>query len=94
METKQEKQHYLRFVNRETQVKESYEDIDNKMCAAFGVEPSASGFYCNWYDVISLIFAMGFTFHNIDMIVHDIPEAKRIVEWLEEHYEVQIDTMP
>jgi hypothetical protein len=63
---------------------EKLADIDNKLCAHFGVEPDPEHYYQMWVDIEGLALAMGRDWQwmreNFD------PERLPIINWLDEHY--------
>lgn len=58
-------------------------DIDEAMCAHFGVTPDPDLYYRSWYDIEGCGLAMGY---NWDKLREILPERKKIIDWLEENY--------
>lgn len=60
-----------------------FADIDDAMCAHFGVAPHKTDYYQAWYDIEGLGLAVGLTWEKMREIN---PERKPIIDWLEENY--------
>ena len=58
-------------------------DIDDAMCAHFGVTPHETDYYRAWYDVEGLGLAMGYDWDKLREIN---PNRKPIIDWLEDNY--------
>ena len=58
-------------------------DIDEAMCAHFGVVPDEKQYFRAWYDVEGLGLAMGYDWDRLREIN---PERRDIVDWLEANY--------
>jgi hypothetical protein len=62
--------------------------VDDIMRTAFGAEPSATEWYCGWYDTIGLGLAMGHSWDKLRDIFKDSERLLTIIEYLEQHYAV------
>lgn len=60
-------------------------DIDNAMCAYFGVTPDADLYYRYWYDTEGFSLACGRSFNDLRAIY---PDRQAIIDWLEANYTV------
>jgi len=66
----------------------TFQSIDDNMREAFGAPPDAVHWFHDWYDVIGLGLAMGYSWDKLrDRILHDDPLGIRICNWLESHYD-------
>jgi len=66
-----------------------FQDIDDLMCAAFGVEPDATAWFANWYNLFCPLLACGKTFAEVRAIYddeEDFLDEGRALTWLEENY--------
>jgi hypothetical protein len=60
-----------------------FAEIDDAMCAHFGVTPDESRYYQQWYDIEGFGCAMGKTWAELRTLM---PERAPIIDWLEQHY--------
>lgn len=65
-------------------------DIDEAMCAHFGVQPHAENWFRNWENKFGLAMAMGMTYDQIrDKIPPDREDDFDVLNWLESHYNIE-----
>lgn len=57
--------------------------IDEEMCAHFGVTPDVEKWYRNWENTIGLGIALG---KNWDQLREIFQEDTDIINWMEEHF--------
>lgn len=58
-------------------------DIDEALCAHFGITPDPVKYYRAWYDIEGLGLAMGMTWDKMRKIN---PDRTDIIDWLEDNY--------
>lgn len=61
-------------------------DVDDEMCAHFGVTPDPVKYYLGWYDVIGLGIALGQSWDKMRDIHKDWPEILPLIDYLEANY--------
>jgi len=66
---------------------ESFQDIDDKMCAHFGVPPDPKWYYKGWYDTIGFALAMGKSWDW--MREHYSEGLHPVIEYLETRYRAE-----
>lgn len=57
--------------------------VDNLMCDHFGVSPSITGWYRDWYNTIGLGLSLG---HDWEALRGFFPDKVDVIDWLEANY--------
>lgn len=60
-----------------------FSDIDDAMCAHFGVNPDPDRYYRQWYDTEGFRLAIG---HSLASQREESPERADIIDWLDANY--------
>jgi len=76
----------FQLFKRGSDVPERFADVDDAICAHFGVTPDAERFYRSWYDIEGFGLAMG---HDWDKLRTINPDRADIINWLEANYTTQ-----
>lgn len=58
-------------------------DVDEAMCAHFGVTPDPVRYYQGWYDIEGLMMALG---RDWDYMRANFPDRAAIIDWLAANY--------
>jgi hypothetical protein len=75
--------YYLTLTKKGEEKPSKFPDIDNAMCAHFGVEPDEDRFHNMWYDIEGLALATG---KDWAWIRETWPERVAIIDWLDANY--------
>lgn len=75
----------FQLISKATNEPAKFAEIDNELCAAFGVEPDAVKFYAGWYDIVGLAAACGKSFDDMREIFES-PEILRVIDYLDARY--------
>lgn len=60
--------------------------IDEEMCKHFNVECDPVKYYCEWYNTIGLMLAIGRTFEEIFEIFEGSERTIEIAKWLQANF--------
>lgn len=80
---------YLQLFPKGSNTPARFGQIDDAMCAHFGVTPDPNQYYRFWYDIEGFGLATGHSFDDMRARDEDAPpeESRRtIIDWLDEHY--------
>lgn len=71
----------------ETGKPKDFAELDNEMCAHFGIEPNPDRWLMDWCNFIGLSLAMGETFDEIRTYVYeDETLLHNIIDYIEQRY--------
>ncbi len=62
--------------------------IDEELCEHLGVEVQSTTWVHNWFNTVAFSLACGNDWNKVREIYRDTPELIKIIDYLEEHYEV------
>lgn len=80
----------FQLISKETGEAEPFITIDEKMCAALGVECHPTKYFMGWYDNIGSLIASGRKLEDMHTIYAEIivkyPDFGRLITWLMDNY--------
>ena len=80
---------YLKLVrksNGEVIERSKLIELDNELCAAFGIEPHAKNWFAGWMNSIGMMLAMHNDMAKARKICGDDQELNFICDYIEEHF--------
>lgn len=85
----------FQFIDKSTRQAEKFSIIDDKLREFLGKPPDSKSYYRSWYDGFGFCAAMGDSFQKMKETTYkeayedaSDPEVKKMLDWLDEHYEV------
>lgn len=75
---------YLRLVRRDNGQADSFQDVDEEICALLGVQVDRVNWCRNWYNRVGLLLAVGQSFAEVREVVS--ADLHPVVDWLEANY--------
>ena len=67
----------------------SLQEVDDLLCAAFGVQPDPELWFRNWYNTIGLGFALGHSPARIREIWAEDAPRTEVLDWILARYDVE-----
>ena len=75
---------HIQFYKKGSNEPEKLTEVDNAICAHFGVEPDPVQWYNYWYVTVGFFLAMG---KDYDYIVREFPAHQALCQFLAANYE-------
>lgn len=85
----------FQFISKVSGEAEKLPDIDNKLCAFMGVEPSKTDYFLNWRNIQGYSAACGESFEKMKEEAskyydeEEIPTVHKMIDWFDENYTIK-----
>ena len=78
---------FFQLIDKATGEPAKFNEIDEKICAAFHQPVDEDEYYLGWYDLVGLAFCLGKTWANIRRVCAGDEKMIAVINWLEGRYD-------